>query len=233
MCGRLKRSFLAGLAFFLPLGLLAVLGYGLVVLLLGAVSTVATGIRALGVVGVPTTALAGGLLLLGGPVVLVVTGLVLQYRYGELAGAAVDAVVERVPVLGPIYHSLEQSRQVLTDEGFSEVVSLELAEGVDVLAFVVGRGSGADWTTGDRRVTVFVPLAPNPTVGGHLLAVRSGRVSRTGLGVRGALTVLATLGASRPEAADTKTPPGTDPPVAGLYRELVADESPEPSSAEE
>ncbi len=164
---------------------------------------------------------------------LVATGLVLQYRYGELAGAAVDAVVERVPVLGPIYHSLEQSRQVLTEEGFSEVVSLELADGVDVLAFVVGRGSGADWTAGDRRVTVFVPLAPNPTVGGHLLAVRSERVSTTGLGVRGALTVLATVGASRPDASDTETASETDPPVAGLYRELAADELPEQSIPDE
>ncbi|PSP20137.1 hypothetical protein BRC62_00660 [Halobacteriales archaeon QH_10_67_13] len=212
----IRRSLLTGLAFFLPLALLAVVAYGLGLVLLRVLSTFDAVLAALGVEGPAATVLAVGSLALGVPAALVATGLVVQNRYGALAGKAVDAVLERIPVIGPIYNSLERSRRVLTDEGFSDVVSLALADGVDVLAFVVGQDSGADWTDGSERVTVFVPLAPNPTVGGHLLAVRPERITETGLSLRAALTVLVTVGAS--DAGDA------EPPVAGLYRGLTEEE---------
>lgn len=216
MTRSIRRSLLTGLAFFLPLALLAVVVYGLGLLFLSVLSTVDAVLAALGVEGPAATVLAVGSLALGIPAGLVATGLVVQNRYGAIAGEAIDAVLERTPVIGPIYNSLERSRRVLTDEGFSDVVSLTLADGVDVLAFVVGRDSGADWTDGSERVTVFVPLAPNPTVGGHLLAVRPERITETGMNLRAALTVLVTVGAS--DAGDA------EPPVAGLYRELTEED---------
>ena len=214
----LKRSLLAGLAVFLPVALLAVIVYGLAIVLLGVVSTADAGLAALGVTGPAPTALAVALLVVAVPAVLVVTGLIVQNRYGAALRAVLDGILERIPVIGPIYYSLERSRRVLTEEGFSDVVSLGLADGVDVLAFVVGRGAGANWTSDTDRVTVFVPLAPNPTVGGHLLVVRPERITDTRLTVRAALTVLVTVGTGGGGSEEA------EPPVAGLYRELTAED---------
>lgn len=58
---------------------------------------------------------------------------------------------------------------------------------------------------------VAVPLAPNPTVGGHLLAVKHERVSETGLTVRQALAILVTVGTSDPAVSE--------PPLSGLYND--------------
>ena len=59
---------------------------------------------------------------------------------------------------------------------------------------------------------VAVPLAPNPTVGGHLLAVKHERVSETGLTVRQALAILVTVGTSDPAVSE--------PPLSGLYNDV-------------
>lgn len=216
----LRRNLLVGLAFVLPLVLLAVVLYGIAVFLLGTISWVDSVLAQSGIEGPLQSALTVTSVLIAVPVVLVLTGGLLRTRYGERVGGAIDELLVRVPGVGPVYGGLRKSRAAVFEDGsaFREVVSLELTDGVDVLAFVVGRESGADWTTGDQRVTVFVPLSPNPTVGGHLLAVRRERVSETTLSVRAALTTLVTVGAG--ESDDT------DPPLSGLYR--LAEETPEP-----
>lgn len=215
---RLRRDLFAGLAFFLPLALLAVVLYGLALVGFRGLWWFDGVLGTLGVRGPVATTLAVAGAVVAVPLVLVAAGALLRHRYGEQAAGAVDALVERVPGVGPVYAELGRSREVFAGEGkaFREVVSLEFADGVDVLAFVVGRETGADWT-GEGRVTVYVPMAPNPTVGGHLLAVRADRVTPTDLTVRSALAVLVTMGTSDPEAED--------PPVTTLYRGMgVVDE---------
>lgn len=214
---RFSRNALAGLAFVLPLALLAFVLWGLSGLLLGAGARIHRAFDAFGVHGPLQSMLAVLVVLVAAPTVLALAGTVLRHRYGERLGNAVDVVLVRTPGIGPVYAGLRRSRRLVVEDGggFEEVVSLELTDGVDVLAFVVGREGGADWTTGDRRVTVYVPLSPNPTVGGHLLAVRQDRVNETDLTVRAAVTVLVTVGAGDPENAE--------PPLSGLYRRLEDD----------
>ncbi|PSP27540.1 hypothetical protein BRC65_05275 [Halobacteriales archaeon QH_2_65_14] len=216
---RLRRDLLAGVAFFLPLALLSIVLYGFGTLLYRAVLWVDDLLGTLGVQGPVATTLAVLTGVVVVPLVLVVTGTVLRHRYGERLAESVDGLLQRIPGVGPIYAELRRSRHVISGEGraFREVVSLELTDGVDILAFVVGHDSGADWTGGERRVTVYVPLAPNPTVGGHLLAVRDDRLTETNLGVRSALGVVVTVGASDPETVE--------PPIAGLYPEIETVES--------
>jgi len=210
---RLRRDLLSGIAFFFPLGLLALVGYGLLRSLTGLVRWIDGTLAAAGVQGPLATSLALAGAVLGVPAGLVLTGSILRHRYGDTVARLVDRGVEQIPALGPIYAELRRSRQLFAgDDGaaFREVVAVEFATGIDALGFVVGRGRGADWTpTAEERVTVYVPLSPNPTVGGHLLAVREERVRDTGLTVSAALAVLVTAGTSDPDAAD--------PPMAGLY----------------
>ncbi|MFC7073148.1 DUF502 domain-containing protein [Halovenus rubra] len=212
--GRISQDMLAGLAFFLPLLLLTVVLYGLAGLLRGVGSQLYGLLNIAGVEGPVHSSIAIGLSLVVVPLVFVVCGAGLRHRYGGQLGDTVDRLITRAPGVGPIYNSLRRSRRVVLEDGsgFRDVVSIELTDGVDVLAFVVGRQSGANWTDDDERVTVFVPLAPNPTIGGHLLAVRQGQVTETTMSVPDALTILATVGAGGDELSE--------PPVSGLYRDV-------------
>jgi len=209
---RLRRDLFSGLAFFLPLVLVALVAYGLAQTMSGVVLWFGGILNRLGVQGPVATALAVAGVVLGVPTALVLTGSVLRHRYGDAIARVVDRTVEQIPGLGPIYAELRRSRQLFASEGaaFREVVAVEFGHGIDALGFVVGRGQGADWTpTTEDRVTVYIPLSPNPTVGGHLLAVREERVRETDLTVAAALAVLVTAGTSDPDASE--------PPMAGLY----------------
>lgn len=214
---RFGRDLLVGLAFFLPLALLVFVLYGLSRLAIGIGARIDGGLAAVGVEGPVQSVLVLAVLFVATPIALTATGVILRHRYGERVGDTVDRLLTGVPGIGPIYASLRRSRRVVLEDGggFRDVVSLELSEGVDVLAFVVGRQGGADWTPDDERVTVYVPLSPNPTLGGHLLAVRADQVTETSMNVRAALTVLVTVGTGEPEESE--------PPLAGLYRERVDD----------
>jgi uncharacterized membrane protein len=212
---RLRRDLFSGLAFFLPLVLLAIVAYGLLQTMSGIVLWFDGALARIGVQGPVATALAVGAVFLGLPTALVLTGSLLRHRYGDAIARVVDRTVEQIPGLGPIYAELRRSRQLFASEGaaFREVVAVEFGNGIDALGFVVGRGQGADWTpTAEERVTVYIPLSPNPTVGGHLLAVDSERVRETDLTVAAALAVLVTAGTSDPDASE--------PPMAGLYYEM-------------
>jgi uncharacterized membrane protein len=213
---RLRRDLLSGLAFFLPLVLLALVAWGVIGVGYRMALRVDRTLGLLGIEGALATTLAVTGVLAGLPLLLVATGALLRHRYGDALVGAIDSGIERIPGLGPIYVELRRSRQLVAGDGasaFREVVAVEFADGVDMLGFVVGRHRGADWTqTAEDRVTVYVPMAPNPTVGGHLLAVREERVRETDLTVRQALAILVTVGTSDPEAAE--------PPLAGLYNDV-------------
>lgn len=215
-----KRDLFAGVAFVLPLVLLGLTAYGMAAVIYSSLAWLDGLLALVGIEGVAVRAIALLTTLVGVPLIFVAIGAVLRHRYGERLGATIDALVEQIPGLGPIYEEFRRSRQLFAGDGpgaFQEVVSLELTPGVDILAFVMGRETGADWSDDGDRVTVYVPMSPNPTVGGHLLAVRPERVTTTDLSVGAALTVLMTVGTSDPESAE--------PPISGLYGEDATEDS--------
>lgn len=214
-----KRDLFAGVAFVLPLVLLGLTVYGMGAVVYGALAWLDGVLGIVGVEGVAAKGLAMMTTFVVVPLTFVAIGAVLRHRFGERFADTVDSLVEQIPGIGPIYEEFRRSRQLFAGDGpgaFKEVVSLELTPGVDILAFVMGRQSGADWSGDGDRVTVYVPMSPNPTVGGHLLAVRPERVTTTGLSVSGALAVLMTVG--------TTDPDGAEPPISGLYGEDTTDE---------
>jgi uncharacterized membrane protein len=131
-------------------------------------------------------------------------GIAVRHRYGERAVDALDRTVSRIPGVGPIYDELCRTRAVVTcdaDDRFTDVVLVELVDGGHVLGFVVGDaptpiGAAAD---DNDLVTVYVPIAPSPTLGGHLFHLRPERLRETDLTVPSALAMLVTMGKTSEE----------------------------------
>lgn len=211
---QLRRNLFAGIAVVLPLAFIALVVYGIVLFGVRMVLRVHTALHTLGFQGPIAVIGAVSIALVGLPLILIVLGMVVRNRFGTKLVDLVDACCLRLPGLGPIYASLRHSREALTGEdvdAFNRVVSVELTPGVDTLGFVVGQKTGGDWTVEDRdRITVWLPLSPNPTVGGHLVAVEADRLTETEMGVNDALAALLTVG-----AGDLET---VDPPISGLFK---------------
>ncbi len=209
------RSILAGAAVVLPFVLIALVGWQVLLTVIGISDWLVPLASWVGVSGLAGRFLAAGLGLSVVVVVLLVIGIVVRNRIGELAIGMIDRLVERVPLLGPIYHGLRQARELVLardSDRFEDVTLVELAGGVTVLAFVVGGANPAVRTaTTDDQVAVYVPLAPNPTVGGHMLFVSPDRLVSIDMTIPAALAAIVTLGAG-PDSLD-------EPPLSGLYHD--------------
>jgi uncharacterized membrane protein len=93
-------------------------------------------------------------------------------------GAFFDTLVSRVPGVGSLYQSIDEMSGLLLDsdtDSFQEVKLVEFPDtGSYAFAFltaetpdVVREGVGES----GEMVTVFLPMAPNPVMGGHVLHV--------------------------------------------------------------
>ncbi len=218
------RSLLAGLAVVVPIALVIIVGWQLLGLLTGLLGTVTAVLGRVGITGFAAQAVAAvvgiGGLLLG----LLVLGAVVRNRVGRLVVARLDVTIEHVPLLGPIYRGLRRAREIILqggDDQFRRVVLVALTDDIHALGFVVGdtRADLQDALEGDQTA-VYLPLAPNPTVGGHMLVVSPSRIIETSLSFQEALAALVTLGSSADSSFDTTTTP-----LAGLYHEPPADDT--------
>lgn len=75
---------------------------------------------------------------------------------------------------------------------------------------VAGVLAGSDGADADELVTVFLPFAPNPAVGGHLFGVRTSRLEHTDLSVGEGLGILVGFGPQDVE-------PSRDEPLGSFY----------------
>jgi uncharacterized membrane protein len=93
-------------------------------------------------------------------------------------GAVFDTLVSRIPGVGSLYQSIDEMSGLLLDsdtDSFQEVKLVEFPDqGSYAFAFltaetpeVVRDGVGES----ERMVTVFLPMAPNPVMGGYVLHV--------------------------------------------------------------
>lgn len=223
------RNFLAGIAVVLPVFVMLLVAWRVYGAVLGFTDWLLFLPNIIGIEGPAARFLAtviGTVVVIGG---LIAIGIVARNRFGQLVIGVVDRLVERVPVLGPVYRSLQEARTAITERGddqFDDVVLVELAEQTHALAFVVGRAK-PDLRTAVNRddlVAVFVPLSPNPTLGGHMLFVPAERLVGTPLGVREALVAVLTIGAGeQSQRVD-------EPPIRGIYQRPDSSTSTEDSS---
>ncbi|MFB6303980.1 MAG: DUF502 domain-containing protein, partial [Haloferacaceae archaeon] len=105
-----------------------------------------------------------------------VVGAVTEYRSEQSEfGAVFDTLLSRVPGVGSLYRSLDEMSTLLLDndtDSFREVKLVEFpAEGSYALAFLTAETPEVvtDATDREDMVTLFLPLAPNPVMGGYVL----------------------------------------------------------------
>ncbi|MFC7187318.1 DUF502 domain-containing protein [Halorubrum yunnanense] len=209
--GRLRRALLTGVAVIVPSVItLAVLGFAFNVVYdyLDAFSTAIVPLlpqstlpidREVAVeVGTPIV-FVGAILLIGVAVE--------STRYGELAVDYADYAVEQIPGVGSVYEGFRQmSDAMMESEGgnFQEVVLVEFpTEDVYTLAFVTSEtpeGVTGPTESGEMR-TLFMPMAPNPVMGGHVLFVPERRIVEVDLTVEEGIRALVTSGVALERAA--------------------------------
>jgi uncharacterized membrane protein len=127
-------------------------------------------------------------------------GFLTQFRYGETFIAYVDAGLARVPGFGSIYQSFREMSDVMLEsdeQSFRDVKLVEFPhEGAYTLGFLTAESAGALKDAAGRRdlVTLFLPLAPNPVMGGHLVHVPSERVMDVDMTVDEGIRTVVTSG---------------------------------------
>lgn len=243
--GRWRRDLLVGVAVVLPVALVGAIVYTTASTVFGLAARIVALGESLGLRGTVAAVALLGAAAIAVPLALVGVGVAVRHRFGHRIVATVDSAFESLPAVGPIYGGLRRSRDAIGGgEAFREVVRVELADGVHAMAFLVDRPDGtapaangagdADSTRPDRSaaealeadgddlVTVYLPFAPNPAVGGHLLGVREGRLEPTDLSVPEAIGILVGFGPH-------KDGPRTDHPQGSFYHLRARGESAEPT----
>lgn len=138
-------------------------------------------------------------------VALVLAGLVLavgfltRFRYGERAIDRVDAVVTAVPGFGAVYKSFREMGDVMAEseaKNFRDVKVEFPDEGTYTMGFLTTRTPDPLQEAAGRSdmVTLFLPLAPNPVMGGHLVHVPEDRVKDVDMTVEEGVRTVVTSG---------------------------------------
>lgn len=146
-------------------------------------------------------------------------GYLAAYRtVGQRLGERFDAFAASLPGVGPLYGSLDRMSELLVDadtESFRDVKLLEYpTEGSYVIAFETSEPPQVvlDAADAGEMVTLFMPMAQNPVLGGFVVHVSTDRVVDVDLtveqGIRSIVTSGVALGqadapdAGVPEAAE-------------------------------
>ncbi|MFB6091262.1 MAG: DUF502 domain-containing protein [Halobellus sp.] len=149
--------------------------------------------------------------------VLAVGLVVNSSRYGERAVEYFDYVMTQVPGVGSVYESFRRMSDVMIEsdaENFREVKLVEFPhEGAYTLGFVTTETPEPLRTAAGHgeMLTLFLPLAPNPVMGGHLVHMPAKRVMDVDLSVEEGIQAIVTSGVAMSDGDD-----------AGLSREELA-----------
>jgi len=128
-------------------------------------------------------------------------------RYGERAVDYVDYAIEQVPGVGSVYQGFRQMSDAMMESdggNFQEVVLVEFpTEDVYTLAFVTSETPDAlaGAAESGEMQTLFMPMAPNPVMGGHVLFVPKRRIVEIDLSVEEGIRALVTSGVALERAA--------------------------------
>jgi uncharacterized membrane protein len=146
--------------------------------------------------------------------VLFLTGLLARDLFGDKLIEAVEALIRRIPVIGPVYGGAKTfSETVLTEKGrsFKQVVMVEFPrKGAWSIGFLMSEEwQEARQRTGADVVQVFVPTTPNPTTG-FLIVVHRNEVLFMDTNVDEAFKMIFTLGVITPSSGKRGEATGPD-----------------------
>lgn len=132
--------------------------------------------------------------------VILVVGFAAQHGPNTNLAHRFDILMEDLPGIGSIYSSVEEMSDLIVagdTESFQEVKLVEFPrEESYALAFLTADTATEleDAVDDADLVTVFVPMAPNPVMGGHLLSLPRDRVYDVGLSVEEGMEAIMTTG---------------------------------------
>ena len=131
-------------------------------------------------------------------------GFISRLYIGKKFVSLLSEVLQKVPIFGTIYSSLDQLAKSVGPSGgkqFSRVVLIEYPrKDVWAVAFVTGELKIRALPAG--YLNVYVPTVPNPTSGFHLMVPESD-VRESGLKVDEAFRMILSLGISQPKNEGT------------------------------
>jgi uncharacterized membrane protein len=139
-------------------------------------------------------------------------GLIAETRSGSGFERAFDTLMARIPGIGSVYASFNEMTELLLSndaESFREVKLVEFPrDGSYSLAFVTADSPPAigDTTGHDDVTTLFMPLAPNPVMGGYVIHVSDDRVYDVDLTVEEGIRSIVTSGVATGERSDEEPP---------------------------
>ncbi len=146
-----------------------------------------------------------GVVVLG---IIFLVGLAAQRGSNNLGiGRRIDAIMEDIPGIGSIYTSVDRMSEVMLEsdtESFQEVKLVEFPrEGSYAIGFLTSTPpeSVRNAAGHEEMVTVFVPMAPNPVMGGHLLNIPEDRVSDVDMSVEEGMQAIMTTGVAVGQSA--------------------------------
>jgi len=128
-------------------------------------------------------------------------------------GAFFDTLVARIPGVGSLYQSIDEMSGLLLDsdtDSFQEVKLVEFPDrGSYAFAFltaetpdVVRDATGED--EDEEMATLFLPMAPNPVMGGYVLHVSEERVYDVDMSVEEGIQSIVTSGVATGRRSDEK-----------------------------
>jgi len=151
-------------------------------------------------------------------VFVLVVGFLARVRYGERLIAYFDAVVGAIPGIGSIYGSFRRMGDAMLEssiDNFQEVVLVEYPhDDVYLLGFKTAETAVPIAAAAGRSpmTTLFLPLAPNPVMGGFLAHVPDERILDAEMSVEEAVRIIITSGIA------------TESPGSGGFRDLTDEE---------
>ncbi|MFD1525681.1 DUF502 domain-containing protein, partial [Halolamina salina] len=121
-------------------------------------------------------------------------------KWGERAVDYFDYFISQIPAVGGVYDSFRQMSNVMLEsdtQSFREVKLVEFPhEGAYTLGFVTTETPAAlsDPAGHAEMLTLFLPLAPNPVMGGHLVHMPADRVMDVDMTVEEGIRAIVTSG---------------------------------------
>jgi uncharacterized membrane protein len=137
-------------------------------------------------------------------------GFFTRYVAGRFVFLQTERVMQRVPLIGAIYHSVKQIVETFSSQKravFQKVVMIQFPRpGTYAIGFLTGCGRGeAQARTEAELWNIFVPTTPNPT-SGFLIMVPKEEVIEMDMTVGEAMKMIISGGAVTPPWPDAPTP---------------------------
>lgn len=142
--------------------------------------------------------------------VIVGVGTLARFRYGERLIDYFDWVIGSIPGVGSIYQSFRQMGEVMLESGVENFRSVKLVEfpfdDVYVLGFETNNSAPEVMHAAgnDDMVILFLPLAPNPVMGGFLTHIPRERTMDVDMSVEDAVQTIITSGIAVEDVEDVE-----------------------------